>query len=69
MVKALKGGVREACLSCRHRQAHQFMLGIVEETAYAGRSHNLGSRLPEASGVARVGFQLEDLPDQAGFPK
>ncbi len=49
MVKALEGVVREA---------HQFMHGIVEETADAGGSHALG-----------FGFQVEDLPDHAGFPK
>ena len=49
MVKVLEGLVREA---------HQFMHGIVEETADAGGSHALG-----------FGFQVEDLPDHAGFPK
>ena len=49
MVKALEGVVREA---------HQFMHGIVEETADAGGSHALG-----------FGFQGDDLPDHGGFPK
>src|SRR5467141_1087710 len=49
MVKALEGVVREA---------HQFMHGIVEETADASGSHALG-----------FGFQVEDLPDHAGFPE
>jgi hypothetical protein len=49
MVKALERVVR---------QADQFMHGIVEETADAGRPHALG-----------FGFQVEDLPDHAGFPK
>src|SRR5271169_5542387 len=49
MVKALEGVVRKT---------HQFMHGIVEETADAGCSHALG-----------FGFQVENLPDHAGFPK
>ena len=49
MVKALEGVVREA---------HQFMHGIVEETADAGCSHAMS-----------FCFQVEDLPDHAGFPK
>src|ERR1019366_2310184 len=49
MVKALEGIVWET---------HQFVHGIVEETADAGSSDALG-----------FGFQVEDLPDHARFPK
>jgi hypothetical protein len=45
MVKALEGVVREACLRAPHRQAHQFMRGIVEETAADAASLR---RLPSA---------------------
>src|SRR2546426_12145048 len=45
-------------LECVVGESHQFMHGIVEETADAGCSHALA-----------FGFQVEDLPDHAGFPK
>ena len=52
MVKALEGVVLEACLRAPHRQAHQFMHGIVEETADAGCLHPCG-----------FGFPVKHVPD------
>jgi hypothetical protein len=69
MVKSFEGVVREACLHAPHKQAHQFMHGIVEETADAGRSYAPGSRLAEASGVARVGFESRRSARSPRFPK